>query len=114
MPAPSPPPQNNLHELWALLNFLFPSIFDTSDPFDSSFDSKAGNVSVDSLDRLQRLLQGVMLRRLKAEVEKGLPPKKEVKLFLPVSPMQAEWYRHVLLRDLPSADGKAGKGAKRE
>eukprot|EP00962_Isochrysis_galbana_P052418 scaffold23806_cov112-Isochrysis_galbana.AAC.1 len=51
-----------------------------------------------------------MLRRLKAEVEKGLPPKKEVKLFLPVSPMQAEWYRNVLLRDLPGADGTAGAG----
>eukprot|EP00967_Tisochrysis_lutea_P070403 scaffold92847_cov31-Tisochrysis_lutea.AAC.2 len=53
-----------------------------------------------------------MLRRLKSEVEKGLPPKKEVKLFLPLSPMQAEWYRKVLLRDLSSADGKVGSGVK--
>ncbi|EOD36557.1 hypothetical protein EMIHUDRAFT_429157, partial [Emiliania huxleyi CCMP1516] len=51
------PIQNNLHELWALLNFLFPDIFNTSEPFDRSFDSKAGHVSVSSLDRLQRLLQ---------------------------------------------------------
>ena len=30
--------QNNLHELWAMLNFLFPDIFVNSGPFDQCFD----------------------------------------------------------------------------
>lgn len=34
------PLQNNLHELWSLLNFLLPEIFDSSDMFDNWFDSK--------------------------------------------------------------------------
>jgi hypothetical protein len=28
--------QNNMHELWALLNFLFPKIFSSSTPFGKS------------------------------------------------------------------------------
>ena len=31
------PLQNNLHELWALLNFLLPDVFGSSDDFDSWF-----------------------------------------------------------------------------
>ena len=36
------PIQNNLHELWALLNFLYPELFTKSDEFDEAFDSRAG------------------------------------------------------------------------
>lgn len=32
------PLQNNLHELYALLNFMHPDIFTTSEPFDEAFD----------------------------------------------------------------------------
>uniref|UniRef100_A0A671LBL8 SWI/SNF-related matrix-associated actin-dependent regulator of chromatin subfamily A member 5-like n=1 Tax=Sinocyclocheilus anshuiensis TaxID=1608454 RepID=A0A671LBL8_9TELE len=33
------PLQNNLHELWALLNFLLPDVFNSSEDFDSWFDT---------------------------------------------------------------------------
>ena len=33
----NPPLQNNLHELWALLNFLLPDVFASSEDFDSWF-----------------------------------------------------------------------------
>ena len=36
------PLQNNLHELWALLNFLLPEIFSSSDDFDEWFNLGAG------------------------------------------------------------------------
>ena len=32
------PLQNNLHELYALLNFLYPDVFTDSTPFDNAFD----------------------------------------------------------------------------
>ncbi len=32
------PLQNNLHELYALLSFMHPDIFTTSEPFDQAFD----------------------------------------------------------------------------
>ena len=107
-----PPIQNNLHELWALLNFLYPHIFTSSEPFDQGFNAHSGKVEHDVVKRLHRLLQGCLLRRLKTEVEKGMPPKKETKLFLPLAPMQTEWYRKVLMRELSAlSDGRGGKGS---
>src|SRR6185436_6159031 len=34
------PLQNNLHELWALLNFLLPEMFSSSEDFDSWFSQE--------------------------------------------------------------------------
>ena len=36
--------QNNLHEVWALLNFLFPTVFPDSEKFDEGFNLKSGEV----------------------------------------------------------------------
>lgn len=33
--------QNNLHELYALLSYLFPDVFTSSEPFDSAFDLRS-------------------------------------------------------------------------
>ena len=62
--------QNNLHELWALLNYLHPSIFTVSEPFDNAFDMGAETISIDrkTLDAAHHLLRPLMLRRLKTEV----------------------------------------------
>ena len=43
------------------------------------------------MDRLHTVLRPFLLRRLKAEVEKKLPPKKEVKIYVGLSKMQREW-----------------------
>ena len=43
------PLQNNLHELWALLNFLMPSVFTSADVFDSYFKS---SIQTDLVKRL--------------------------------------------------------------
>ena len=40
-----------------------------------------------------------MLRRLKADAARSLPPKHEVKLFVGMTPLQTEWYRRVLTKD---------------
>lgn len=42
VPCPMPhAPQNNLHELYALLSYLFPDVFTSSEPFDSAFDLRS-------------------------------------------------------------------------
>jgi SNF2 family DNA or RNA helicase len=105
------PIQNNLHELWALLNFLYPEVFTSSEIFDASFDSKTGNVGSGLVTQLHLLLQRCLLRRLKSDVEKGLPPKTETTIFLPLSPMQIEWYRKVLMRDLRALGDGRGAGS---
>ena len=64
------PLQNNLHELWSLLHYLYPSIFPTSEKFDQGFNLNAKEPTVDTstLLRAKQLLQPLMLRRLKSEV----------------------------------------------
>ena len=51
-----------------------------------------------------------MLRRLKADVEKSLPPKHETILFTGMSSMQKKLYKEILLRDIDVVQGSEGKG----
>ena len=54
-----------------------------------------------------------MIRRLKVEVEKSLPPKTETLVFCGMAKLQKETYRRVLERDLSVISGaeSAGKTA---
>uniref|UniRef100_A0A2K5CPW8 SNF2 related chromatin remodeling ATPase 1 n=1 Tax=Aotus nancymaae TaxID=37293 RepID=A0A2K5CPW8_AOTNA len=76
------PLQNNLHELWALLNFLLPDVFNSADDFDSWFDTKNCLGDQKLVERLHAVLKPFLLRRIKTDVEKSLPPKKEIKIYL--------------------------------
>nr|XP_054490361.1 SWI/SNF-related matrix-associated actin-dependent regulator of chromatin subfamily A member 5-like [Agelaius phoeniceus] len=49
---------------------------------------------------LFQVLQPFLLRRIKADVEKSLPPKKEVKIYVGLSKMQREWYTRILMKDI--------------
>lgn len=91
--------QNNLRELWALLNFLMPEIFGDAEQFDEwfSMSDEAGKENV--IKKLHTVLRPFMLRRVKKDVAKSLPPKKETKLYIGLSKMQQEWYVSVLRKD---------------
>lgn len=104
------PLQNNLHELWALLNFLLPDVFNNSDDFDAWFNAnEMGDNQM--IERLHAVLKPFLLRRLKSEVEKRLLPKKETKVFVGLSKMQRDWYTKILLKDIDIVNG-AGKTEK--
>uniref|UniRef100_A0A8C5QL26 SNF2 related chromatin remodeling ATPase 1 n=1 Tax=Leptobrachium leishanense TaxID=445787 RepID=A0A8C5QL26_9ANUR len=94
------PLQNNLHELWALLNFLLPDVFNSAEDFDSWFDTNNCLGDQKLVERLHAVLKPFLLRRIKAEVEKSLLPKKEVKIYLGLSKMQREWYTKILMKDI--------------
>uniref|UniRef100_A0A1B6L2G5 Chromatin-remodeling complex ATPase chain Iswi n=1 Tax=Graphocephala atropunctata TaxID=36148 RepID=A0A1B6L2G5_9HEMI len=102
------PLQNNLHELWSLLNFLLPDVFNSSDDFDSWFNTNTFLGDNSLVERLHSVLRPFLLRRLKSEVEKRLKPKKEVKIYVGLSKMQREWYTKVLMKDIDVVNG-AGK-----
>ena len=93
------PLQNNLHEMWSLLNLLFPDMFSSSAAFDKAFDLNTSSMDVDVLEKAHYLLKPFMLRRIKADVEKGLGPKLETKIYCSLAPMQKFWYRRLLLKD---------------
>ncbi|MCJ1441177.1 MAG: chromatin remodeling complex Adenosinetriphosphatase [Stictis urceolatum] len=102
------PLQNNLHELWALLNFLLPDVFGDSQAFDDWFSSQ--NEDSDTVvQQLHRVLRPFLLRRVKADVEKSLLPKKEMNLYIGMSEMQVRWYKKILEKDIDAVNGAGGK-----
>jgi len=107
------PLQNNLHELWALLNFLLPDVFGDSDAFDSWFDVNNGDdhAKKGMITQLHRILRPFMLRRVKKEVAKSLPPKRETFLYVGLSETQRGVYRNVLRRDLDAIRATGGDAA---
>jgi ATP-dependent DNA helicase len=102
------PLQNNLAELWALLHFLMPSIFNNFESFESWFDfsalkEKGGAEQILSEDRqknlvtsLHAVLKPFLLRRIKADVETSLPKKREYVLYAPLTQTQRELYQEIL------------------
>ncbi|GAA5940099.1 DEAD/DEAH box helicase [Sporobolomyces koalae] len=95
------PLQNNLSELYALLTFILPSIFNDADTFNSMFNfSQVTNSDGSKLSesdevtlliaQLQNILKPFMLRRCKKDVVKDLPLKKEYVLTAPLTARQKE------------------------
>ena len=96
------PLQNNMVELWALLHWLYPEVFTekTSELFKESFNLSKGQANTKVMDDARRLLEVIMLRRMKNSpgVDLNLPPKTEVLLYVPLTPMQRFWYMRLLTR----------------
>lgn len=118
------PLQNKLPELWALLNFLLPSIFKSVSTFEQWFNAPFATTgekvelneeeTILIIRRLHKVLRPFLLRRLKREVESQLPDKVEYIIKCDMSGLQKVLYKHmhtkgILLTD-GSEKGKSGKG----
>ncbi|KAI9842859.1 MAG: hypothetical protein M1837_006880 [Sclerophora amabilis] len=98
------PLQNNLRELWSLLSFVMPDIFNEWETFESWFDfsaldEKEGNEQIlvgeqrnNIVGSLHAILKPFLLRRVKADVESDLPRKREYILYAPLTNTQKELY----------------------
>ncbi|KAI3722793.1 hypothetical protein L2E82_33882 [Cichorium intybus] len=83
------PLQNNLAELWSLLNFILPDIFSSHEEFESWFDlsGKSNNEEAEEgrkskvVAKLHAILRPFLLRRMKEDVEQMLPRKKEIIIY---------------------------------
>ncbi|KAK6459655.1 chromatin remodelling complex ATPase chain ISW1 [Scheffersomyces xylosifermentans] len=112
------PLQNNLHELWALLNFLLPDVFGDSEVFDEWFENQGGDDEDEEaksknqdkvVQQLHQLLSPFLLRRVKADVEKSLLPKIETNVYIGMTDMQVQWYKKLLEKDIDAVNGVVGK-----
>lgn len=108
------PLQNNLQELWALLNFILPDVFSSSEDFDAWFKGQGDSDEQQQqvVAQLHKVLRPFLLRRVKAEVEHSLLPKKEVNLYVGMSDMQKKWYKSLLEKDIDAVNGASGTGKK--
>lgn len=105
------PLQNNLHELWALLNFILPDVFGDSNVFDEWFDSQSDkDKNQDQVVlQLHQVLSPFLLRRVKADVETSLKPKVETNVYIGMTEMQIDWYKKLLEKDIDAVNGVVGK-----
>uniref|UniRef100_A0A671WLE7 Proliferation-associated SNF2-like protein n=1 Tax=Sparus aurata TaxID=8175 RepID=A0A671WLE7_SPAAU len=109
------PLQNNLAELWSLLNFLLPEVFDDLKSFESWFDidtlGEAENVVAAEreqsiLSMLHQILTPFLLRRLKSDVTLEVPPKKEIIVYAPLTAKQEILYTAVVNKTIAKVLGK--------
>ena len=63
------------------------------------------------VSKLHAILRPFMIRRLKSDVEKSLPPKREIKLHTGLSEMQEYWYKTILNKDVAVLNQLGGPGA---
>mmetsp|Transcript_1676 Transcript_1676/g.1994 ORF Transcript_1676/g.1994 Transcript_1676/m.1994 type:complete len:1452 (-) Transcript_1676:196-4551(-) len=96
------PLQNNLTELYTILNYLYPDYFIKPDNFTNAFDLGKNKIDSKTLLSANKLLNLFMLRRLKAEVEKMMPKKIETKILCPLSSTQVSLYKSYLMKDMDS------------
>jgi len=85
------PIQNTLQELWALLHFIMPTLFDSHGEFSEWFKIEDGD-SVTEAARLRMVLQPFMLRREKKDVADELGKKVEKTIVCGLSPKQKRLY----------------------
>ena len=106
------PIQNTLEELWSLLNFCSPNIFDNLEVFQSWFGFR--NIGTDTqvddivstehkqrvVSKLHEILRPFLLRRMKADVLLTMPPKREVVVYCGMSSLQREFSHMILNKTL--------------
>ncbi|KAI0296669.1 SNF2 family N-terminal domain-containing protein [Russula brevipes] len=118
------PLQNNLPELWSLLNFVLPKIFNSVKSFDEWFNTPFANSGTpDKIElneeealliirRLHKVLRPFLLRRLKKDVEAELPDKVEKVVKVKMSALQAQLYKQMkkykMIADGNDKPGKSG------
>lgn len=96
------PLQNDLKELWSLLHFLLPTVFTEWELFEAYFDFSdlrdekttedflQEKKTHEMISKIQQILQPLLLRRIKADVEHLLPKKREYILYAPMTQEQTE------------------------
>ncbi|KAF7596300.1 putative DNA helicase ino80 [Aspergillus hancockii] len=96
------PIQNNMQELWALLHFIMPTLFDSHDEFSEWFskdiESHAQSntkLNEDQLKRLHMILKPFMLRRVKKHVQQELGDKVEKDIFCDLTYRQRAYYANL-------------------
>ena len=96
------PIQNSMAELWALLHFIMPKLFDSHEQFQEWFSKDIEAHSTDQkalnqhqLQRLHAILKPFMLRRVKKDVENEIGQKKEFQILCQMKKRQTELYNSI-------------------
>jgi len=84
------PIQNSMQELHSLLSFVSPDLFHDVEVFLEKYGDMK---SKDRIDELHEEIRPFILRRLKEDVEKSVPPKEETVIEVELTVAQKQYYR---------------------
>jgi SNF2 family DNA or RNA helicase len=87
------PIENSLDELWSLFDFLMPGFLSSYDRFLEKYIRVSGTELTKNLEYLRKKVSPFILRRMKSDVLKDLPPVSEIVYHCQLSDMQQELYR---------------------
>uniref|UniRef100_A0A1D1YFN8 CHD3-type chromatin-remodeling factor PICKLE n=1 Tax=Anthurium amnicola TaxID=1678845 RepID=A0A1D1YFN8_9ARAE len=90
------PLQNNIGEMYNLLNFLQPVSFPSLSAFEEKFNDLT---TAEKVEELKKLVAPHMLRRLKKDAMQNIPPKTERMVPVELTSIQAEYYRAMLTKN---------------
>lgn len=114
--------------LFEWTSFLLPDVFSNVADFDSWFEKQSPTLAADGSEipssattaaekeaasnsvvkQLHAVLRPFLLRRVKADVEKSLLPKKEINVYVGMTDMQRKWYKMILEKDIDAVNGLFG------
>lgn len=113
--------EHSLQPLILYRSFLLPDVFSNVADFDAWFEKQAPAVE-EGLDeptadakeeasnsvvkQLHAVLRPFLLRRVKADVEKSLLPKKEINVYVGMTTLQRKWYKMILEKDIDAVNGE--------
>ncbi len=109
------PVENNLSELWAILDWTTPGLLGRLGTFRTRYaDAVEGGQDPAAADRLARLVRPFLLRRRKSDpgIAPELPPKTETDHAVSLTPEQTALYEAVVRESLAEISG-AGSMARR-
>ncbi len=87
------PVENSLEDLWSLMDFLMPGFLSTFERFAEKHLRAPPAVHAQNIQYLKRKVSPFILRRMKSDVLKDLPPVSEIVYHCQLSPVQEELYR---------------------
>jgi len=87
------PIENCLADLWSLFDFLMPGLLSSYDRFAEKYVRAVGEEYVTNMRYLKKKVSPFILRRMKTDVLKDLPPVSEILYHTQLSSMQEELYR---------------------
>jgi superfamily II DNA or RNA helicase len=106
------PVENSLDDLWSQFHFLNPGLLDSYEAFQSTYSRAIESGDSASAQRLKERVAPFILRRMKHQVAKELPPKTEVELQCDLSHEERVLYesilgaaRHEVMERLDSGEG---------
>lgn len=90
------PIENRLSEIWSIFDFVSPGLLGGLKSFEETYARAIDRGDEEAAEKLRKIIQPFILRRLKQDVAADLPEKIEQEIIVPLGEEQAILYQQIL------------------